>query len=218
MPIVDLVVDWHELNGGDAQLQQVPDSGFGGQAQVGPAQWFGNLGMQLREAAHMSLIDHRLVPGRPQRLVVSPAEGLIGDNAKRRTVGVVPVVEGHVAGGIADAVSEHGVRPAQLSADGPGIRVQENLVGVEPMPVVGIEGTVNPIPVQLTGLDVGQIAVPHQFRLFAQRDAVGFGAVVLGIKQAQFNTCGVFGEDGKVHAGSVPGGAEWIRPTGPDSH
>ena len=63
--VVDVVVDRQQLDGGDAQVEEVLDRRLGGQPGVGAAELLGHAGMQLREALDVDLVDERLVPGRP---------------------------------------------------------------------------------------------------------------------------------------------------------
>ena len=72
---------------------------------------------------------------------------------------------------------------------------------------------VNAIAVELAGLHVGQIGVPDLVGVLRKGMRWLSCLRVGGVEQAQLDLGGVFGEQGEVDAGPIPGRAQWIgRP------
>ncbi len=145
-----------------------------------------------------------LVPGCPRRTVVAPGEGAVDHRCQRREGGAVALVEGQVGVGVADLVAEQAVVPAQVAADGLGERVENELVRVEAVTLLRLVGSVDPVAVELSGLEVGQVGVPDLIGLFAQVDALRLHRRLGRIEQAQFHFGGVLGEKREVNSLSVP--------------
>ena len=99
---VDEVVDGKQLDGGDAELFEVRDAGFGGKSGVGPAEVLGNSGIEHREAADMDLVDDRVSEGNLGRTVAVPVEVRIDDDAFGDAAGGVLLVAGKVVAGFED--------------------------------------------------------------------------------------------------------------------
>src|ERR1700744_4593764 len=89
-----------------------------------------------------------------------------------------------------------------------GIRIDQYLMGVEPVPVPRLVRPVYAGPVILAGPDVRDIKMPYIVGTFPQLDALCFGFSLFGVKQTQFDAVGMMGEKGKVNALSIPGGAQ----------
>src|SRR5204863_524490 len=96
--------------------------------------------------------------------------------------------------------------------------VENDLVVVEAVPLGWLVGAVDAVAVQLPRLDVGQVGVPHLVGVFGKGDAVRLGRRLGGLEQTQLDLAGVFGEQGEVDAGAVPGGAQRVRSSGPYAH
>jgi hypothetical protein len=168
------------------------------------------------EALDVHLVDEGFVPGRARAAVVAPGEGGVDDGGEGREGGVVAVVEGEVVP--ADAVAEEGVVPLDVAGDGLGVGVEDDLVGVEAVAVPGVVGPVDAVAVNLSGLDVGEVAVPDHVGLLAEYDTGGFFGLADRVKKTEFDLGGVLGEDREVGSGPVPGRALGVGPSGPDSH
>ena len=138
-----------QLDGRHAQVGQVLDGRLGGQPGVAAAQLLGHLRVVLGEALDVQLVDDRLVPGGPRRPVVAPGEGRIDDRRQRGIRGTVAVVEGEVGLRVVELVAEQLVGPAHVAADQLGVRVEHDLVGVEPVPLGRIERPVKPVAIKL---------------------------------------------------------------------
>ena len=73
-------------------------------------------------------------------------------------------------------MAEQGVMPADAALKLTGIRVDHQLVGVEAMTMSWVVGSMDPIPVELTGSNALDVSVPDLIRALGQGDAVGFPA------------------------------------------
>ena len=90
------------------------------------------------------------------------------------------------------------------------VRIEQQLVGVEAVAVLGLVGAVDAVAVELAGADVGHIAVEDLVGIFGQRDPLDFLAAVL-VEQAELDLGGVGGEDREIGPLAVPGGAARVR-------
>jgi hypothetical protein len=78
-----------------------------------------------------------------------------------------------------------------------GVRIDEQLVRVEAVALVGRVGAVDAEAVALPGPDAGQVAVPLQDGALGERDAL---LVVVVVEQAQLDALAVLAEDREVRA------------------
>ncbi|MCD6025468.1 MAG: hypothetical protein K0Q91_2384, partial [Fibrobacteria bacterium] len=99
-------MDGLQFHRGDAQGFQVGDGGLGGEPRVGPAQVFGNAGVELGEALDVQFIDQRFVPGVGGLAVGAPVEAFVHHAGEGGEGRAVALVEGQVFLGIAHAVAE----------------------------------------------------------------------------------------------------------------
>ena len=211
--LVGDVVHGQQLHGRHAERAQVLDGLVGRQAGVGAAQVLAHGGVQLGEALHVDLVDEGLVPGRPRGAVALPVEPRIVDDALRDRVGVVGGVEHQVRVGAVGLVGEHvGRVPQDPALDGLRVGVDQQLVRVEAVALLGIPRPVHPERVPLAGPDVRQVAVPVERGALAQ---VHPRLAIVGVEEAQLHPLGVLGEEREVGAGPVPGRAEREGPPGP---
>ena len=118
---------------------------------------------------------------------------------------------------IAQLVTPHAVRPLRLPGNAFRVRIEQDLVGIEAMPLCRLVGAVDPVTVDLVRQDVGQIAVPNQIGALGHGNAAGFLVGVRRVEQAQLHLRGVFRVQGEVHAAAVPGRPQGIGAAGPHS-
>ena len=215
VPLVGVVMDGHQLHRGDAQARQVPDRRLGAEAEEGPAQRFGNAAVELRVALDVQLVDDRFMPRRAERPIVAPGERRVHDRGEGRIGRAVAFVERGVVG--AGAEAEERLVPADPAADHLRIGIQHELVGVEPIAEVRRKRAVHPIPIQLAGMDVRQVAVPDHVGLLGQRDGERFDLGVHRVEEAQLHPRGMFREDREIDAHAVPCRTKRIRSARPDS-
>ena len=170
--LVGDVVHREQLDGGDAEVAEVRDRGLGGEARVRAAQVLAHAGHQLREALHVHLVDHRLVPRRRRRPVALPEERVVDDDALRDRGGVVLVVRdaGRPSSSALGPVRQ---RVAALLVDRAldrlRVRVDEELRRVEAVARGRVVGAVHAVAVALPGADAGQVAVPVERRPLGRR-------------------------------------------------
>ena len=182
--IARVMMHGHQLHRGDAELAQVLQRRLGRERLVGSAQMLRNGRMELREAAHVHLVDHRVVPRCARRPILSPGERRIDDGGERRVGGVVAVVEGAVGVRIADAIAKHLVGPANRTRDRFRVWIHDNLVGVETLPHGRVVWAVHAVTVELVRPHIGQEPVPHHVGMLVQRDALALQRRVRRVEQA----------------------------------
>src|SRR5262249_29215716 len=104
------------------------------------------------------------------------------------------------------------------SAEGAGIRVDQQLRGVEAVTLAGRPGSLHAVAVELSRSHVGEVGVPHEAVPLGERDARRFVRVVCPVEEAELHAGGVLREEREVHALAVPRGAERVRAAWPDAH
>ena len=172
---------------------QILDDGRVGDALEGALQVRGDLRVQLGQADHVRLVDHRLFPGHPR-----PDRGRGGGD---------PAIdaghhdgERHLAQGV-DAGGRGGDQVVIGGGDLPRVRVQQDLRRIAGR---------HPESVDLTRADVGHEGVPDAVGAFVHRHP-SLGAV--GGDQAQLDVGHpghAVGDDGEVGAALIGGGAQRV--------
>ena len=158
-----------------------------GQAAIGAAQVRRHVLALLRQALDVRLVDDGVFPGDVgAHLAAAPVEGLVDDDGLRHAARIVAPVEREVLARAAGAIGEMRVAPHQPSGEPPGIGIEQQLVGVEAVAVLGLIGPVNAIAVELSGRDVVQIAVPDVLAALGQFDAFELAAA-LAVEQAKLD-------------------------------
>jgi hypothetical protein len=151
----------------------------------------------------MRLVDDGALPGRPRWAIITPREGRIDDATARHERSIVPLVKRQVVGSL-HAVAEQSGMPAQLTDDGRGIGVQQQLVGIETMAHVRLVGAVYAVAINGAGPGVGQKAVPHLIGKFRQLNPLDLSLALL-VKETQLDLGRVGGKQGEIDAEPGPG-------------
>ena len=128
MLVVDELVHGQQLERRHAERLEMADERGVGDAEVRAPALRRDVGMTLRGALHMRLVDHQVAPWRAQQAVALPAEHLVDDHGlrdERRAVVVVPDV-----GPFSEGISEHGLVPVDVALDRAGVGIEEQLVRV----------------------------------------------------------------------------------------
>ena len=99
-----VLVHGQQLDGGDAQVQQVRDRGLVAQPGVGPLQLRRYAGMAHGEALDMHLVDHRVRVPVPGPVAILPVECRVDDQAPGHVPGGV---QGARRAGVGGVLAEH---------------------------------------------------------------------------------------------------------------
>ena len=88
--------------------------------------------------------------------------------------------------GVARVETELVVAPVEVADDLAGVRVEQQLVGVEAVPVFGLPRPAHAQAVELARGDTGRAPVPHVVRARRQRCAGEF-TLAAGVDQTEFD-------------------------------
>jgi hypothetical protein len=154
--LIDVVVDGQQLNCRDAQVGEVFDGGFAGEAGVGAANGLGHVGHEPGKAFDVGLVNDCLFPG------------------NSRDIGVVALIEGEVFVFVPDGVAEEAVVPLQIAANRFGVGIEYDFVGIEPVARFWLVWPMNAQAVELPRLKVGKVAVPDLIGAFGEGNALSF--------------------------------------------
>ena len=203
---VDEGVHRHQLDGGDAQRPEVLDGSRVGEPGVGAAELAGHPGMTHRESLDVSFVDDGVCPGDPRGRGPPPVEAVVDHDGERDVscgIELAPDVIGHPP---VPLVAEDLGAPPHRAGQSPGVGVDQQLVGVEPPTGRRLVGTVDPVSVEGSEADTGEVAVPGEIGPVDEL-VDGPGASVR-VDQHQLHPLGVGAEEGEVGAVAVPVGAE----------
>src|SRR6476620_4680838 len=114
------------------------------------------------------------------------------------------------------AVPKHRIGPAHRSDQALCIGINEQLVRIEPVPILRLIRSVRPKSIDEAGHRIGQVAVPDFIRAFRQIVSLTFLSP-RRVEYAELNARGVMGKNGEVDAKTVPTGTEgiWIADIQP---
>jgi hypothetical protein len=132
--IVREAVDGQDFHGRHAKAAEMPQHGRGGEAAEGAARLGRQVKAQACQAADMRFVNHRPFPGDSGRIVPAPGEGRVDHPAARHEGRAVALVIGEIGIRMADRVAKERVIPGQFADNGPGVRVQHQLVRIEAVP------------------------------------------------------------------------------------
>src|ERR1035437_704763 len=178
----------------------------------------GDPGVGHGHAPDVALVDDGAVPGGEGGAVPAPGEGLVDHHRLGHPSGRVPRVEDEVAVGPGRVVPEILLAPADGPAHRLGVGVDEQLGPIEAVSLVRVPGSVDPVAVEAAGPGVGQVAVRDPVGGYRHGDAFHRDGVVGMLEDAELDGGGMLREEGKVDPFAVPGGPEWVGPSGPDPH
>src|SRR3979490_607237 len=171
---------------------------------IGAAQGWGYIFAFLRQALDVGFIDDGVFPGDVRsRLVAAPVEGFGDDDGLRHAPRIVTPIKREVLARTPGAIGEMRIAPYQPTGKPPGVGVEQQLVGIEAVAVLGLIGTVNAIALARSGRKAVQITMPYIFGTFGQFDALEF-ATTLTVEQANLDPLRVGGEQCKIGAPAVP--------------
>ncbi len=210
--VVDELVDRHQLQGRHPELGEVADDRRVRQRPVGAAQLLGEVRMVHGQTLDVGLVQHGVVVLVARRPVVGPVEVRVHHHRAHRVRGGVQVVARVRP---AEVVAVHRLVPADPAADGPRVRVQEQLRPVAAPAALGLVRAVHTESVTLARHDAGQVRVADEGVRLAQLHG-RFRPVV--VQEAQLDASGGLRVDREVGAGAVVRGTQRIRLSRPDLH
>ncbi len=208
--VVDEGMDRQQLCARDAERAQIDRDFRLRQPREGTAVCFGHQRMQLGESLDMHLVDDRPLPRHFGLTRRPPGEGGVDDAAFLHQGRTVAFVKREILVRMIELVAEQFGPPPQLPNQLLGIRIEHELVGIEPVPRVGLVRTMSAVGVDRAGTSGRQIAVPDFVCIFRQLDPLELGLTLL-VEQAELDLGGVGREEREVDAEPVPGGAKRKR-------
>ena len=213
--VVDELVDRHKFDGGDAELPQIFDDRWICEARVGSTDVRRHVQVEIGHATHMGFVDYRIMVGDVRMLVVAPVEIRIDHgrfHGMRR--GIQRIHAGDVLRAF-EPIRIEAFVTVDVSLDGFGVRVEQQLVRVAPQALCWIIRTVHTIAVPLPGLYSRQIVMPYVGVLLRHFHS---GLTVFLIEKTKLDFLGHLREEGEIHAGAVVARTEWIHRSRSDLH
>src|ERR1700757_2579886 len=130
-----------------------------------------DIGVLEGDAAHLQLDYDGFFPWSLGPPILTPGESGFDHPALRDIARIVPPVKRQVLTRTPKSITEDGVGPAKPSLEGLGVGVDQQLIGIESMPVRRIEGPGNTIPIKQVRTSVRQVGVPDLISVFRKHDA-----------------------------------------------
>src|SRR3989440_12188821 len=109
------------------------------------------------------------------------------------------------------------VAPDQPPGEPLGVGIEQELVGIEAVAVLGLIRAVNAVAIELSGRNVIEVAVPDVLAALGKFDALEL-APALAVEQAKLDFLRVGGEQRKVGAPAVPACTEAREGSGRQTH
>ncbi len=190
-----------------AQRLQVRDGGLGGQAGEGAAQFLRHVHHLLREAARMHFVEDTVFHRRGRVAVIAPVESRIDHHALGGRRRVVARVHVQVALFLAERITVLPGRAKEGPIELPGIRVDQQLVGIAAPAVQRLVRAMHAQPVARPGSQARNESVPDVVGAGGERDATFF-TLAAGVEQADLHPLGSAGIDREVDAAVTEGGAQ----------
>ena len=205
-PLIHVLLDGEELDRRDSQALEVLDDGRVREAEIGPAKVLRHRRMGHRHTLHVHLVEHRVRPRHVRMTVAFPVESHVAHDRLRYASGTVTEVRRPVIRRLAGP-SEPLHRRAHVAKDGLAVvnralerervRIDEQLVRVEPHPRLRRIHAVRAEAVPLSGAKPGDEPVPDVRAPIAERNARLDASLV---EKTDIHARRVLGEDGEVHA------------------
>ena len=164
--LADELVHRQQLDRGDAEVLEVVDDRRGRQPGVRAAQLLGHPVVQRGHALDVQLVDDAVAPAVPQRRSSPQSKSSSSTTTLRGTYGAESAVA-HL-GRLARDVAEDRRVDGQVAADRLRERVEQQLVDVEPQPLLRVPRPGDPVAVAGARRDVRDRAVPDAERLLGE--------------------------------------------------
>ena len=202
--VVDELVAGHELDGRDAQALEIVDDDGVRDSRIGSPDLLRNVRVRHGHAAHVRLVDDRVVVAVLWRAVMPPVEERVDDHRDHR---VGRGIEFASLGRVVEIVGEERLLVGDLACDRLRVGVEKQFRVVAAQALGGIVGASHAESVALPGAHSWQIAMPHACVDFSQLD---FGLVGGVVDEAQVDALGNGRKNGKIRPGAVVRGSEWV--------
>src|SRR6266699_3996549 len=157
--IVKKVVYWQEFDCRNTKTDHVLDGSRRRQPGVRTTQPFRDIRVELGESFDMEFVDNGLVPWRAWWAVISPGKSRINDHSQRGIRRIVTLIAGQIGLGVTHAVAKEFVGPAHITANRPGIGVEQDLIWIEAVSLLGGVRAIDAIAVELAGEHLRQIGM-----------------------------------------------------------
>lgn len=192
-------VDGQQFDRGNAKALDIINRRLVTEAFERAAQFLRNGGIELCEALDMGFIDNRIGPGDLRTAIIAPID-LIGihDPAFGHESRAVEIVEGQILVRIVEMIAEHFGRPPDIAHQFAGIRIEQQLVMIEAMAVLGLERSMDTEAVEGARLQARYKPVPDFIGVIRQIHPGDLNAAA-GIVEAQLDAIGVGGKQGKIN-------------------
>jgi hypothetical protein len=171
-----------------------------------------HVGVEHGEPLHVRLVEDRVRPRDVGARVALPVERAHVDHDRpRHERRAVLEARGKVVLPGLTRVAEHGLRGVARAPHSARVRVDQELLRVEPVAGLGLVGAEDPVAVLLARAEPLDPAVEHVHRAFAERDS---GLASGLVEEAKIDARRVLAEDREVYARRVRGRAEGVGLSG----
>jgi hypothetical protein len=170
--------------------------------------------------ADMKFVNDSRFPGTAERLITLPVEIRMRDDALRRVGSIIDLGQRQVLERRGGIIGECRKKVAAGDRhDGLCIRVDNELIGIEPVPFMWSEGPKEPKSIELAGLDSFQPYVPDiagPVPAGVEENASSWHGILDVVKEVEADAGSVAAEDRKVDASASRGCSQGKRYTGAD--
>ena len=206
--VVDELVNRHQFNSGDAKLFQIFDDARISQARVGAADIRRHIHVEVGHAAHMRLINHRIMVRNIRMLIIAPIEVGVDDRGLHGVSRRVEVVHRRVVVRTLEPVREQAFVAVDIAFDGLGIWVEQQLVRIAPQTVRRVVRPVDAVTITLPGLQSGNIVMPYVGVLLGHLDT---RLRIIFVEQTQLHLLRNLRVQREIHTGAVIAGTQRIH-------
>src|SRR5258708_23609413 len=170
MPTIDKCVDRQQFDCSHAEALEMFDHRGGGKAAIRPAPQRRHVLAKLGDSVDGGFVDACGPPWNRGPAFFAPGKGFVDDHTLGHTTRIVAPVERQIAARAAGPVAEMRVAPYEPSGELLRIRIDEELVGIEAQPALGLIGGMNAIAVELPLGYIAHVTVPDMLAQFRKAD------------------------------------------------
>src|SRR5581483_2451749 len=159
--------------------------------------------MPLGKSFDVQFVDDGVATGNSKRVVILPIKISSDDYRLFHPRSIVVLVERQVRVIAARLIGEDGRFPVNVSGYASGVRIHQQLIGIESQTVTRLKRPVHTIAIKLARQQPSNVSVPNVGGAFGQPDALYLRRIRF-IEQTQLYSFGVLGVDCKINASAVP--------------